>query len=151
MIRQRFLAMAGLAALVGGCYFSGSGYVGSEPEPTRTPVVTATAAVTPEATATLQPITNQPIRIQFDIGTWGDVITGTNSSQYLLWAAQGQTFTTTLTSEQSTLASLYAPDGKPLYEQMSSGNTARATLPSSGDYVLEIRASGTFTAEIEIR
>ena len=151
MIKQRFLAAVGLAAILGGCYFSGVGYVESEPEPTRTPVATGTAVVTPAITATLQPITNQPIRIQFEIGTYGEVITGTQSSKYLLWAAQGQVFTTTLTSQQSALASLYAPNGKPLYEQMAAGNTAAAKLPSSGDYMLEIRSSGRFTAEVEIR
>lgn len=151
MIKQRFLAAAGLAAILGGCYFSGSGYVGSEPKPTRTPAATITAAVTPAISPTLQPITNQPIRIQFDRGTWGDVITGTVGSRYLLWARGEQVFTTTLTSQQSATASLYAPDGTPLYEQMASGNTAVAKLPANGDYMLEIRSSGRFTAEVEIR
>lgn len=156
MIRQRILAAAGLAAILGGCYFRGAGYVGSEPEPTRTPLATITAVVTPAATATLQPITNQPItnqpiRIQFDIGTYGETITGTTSTKYLLWAAQGQVFTTTLTSQQSALASLYGPGDKPLYEEMAAGNTATAKLPANGDYTLEIRSSGRFTAEVEIR
>lgn len=152
MIKQRILAGALLALLAGGCYFSGSGegYAGSQPRPTTIPAP-ATTAPTVMPGATLEPVTGKPIRVQFDRGAWGDVITGTISSKYLLWAAQGQVFTTTLTSQQSATASLYAPDGKPLYEAMAAGNTARATLPSSGDYTLEIRTSGAYTAEVEIR
>lgn len=145
---------AAMAMLDGACYFSGSGegYAGTQPRPTVTPAeITPAATVAPGVTPTLLPATNAAIRVQFDRGTWGDVITGTVSSKYLLWAAQGQVFTTTLTSKQSALASLYAPDGKPLYEQMAAGNTAAAKLPASGDYTLEIRSNKAFTVEVTIR
>lgn len=141
-----------MALLAAGCYFSGSGegYAGTQPRPATTPApVTTVPTVTPGAT--LEPVTTEPIRVQFDRGTWGDVITGTVSSRYLLWARGSQVFTTTLTSQQSATASLYAPDGTPLYEQMAAGNTARATLPSNGDYTLEIRSGSAFTVEVEIR
>lgn len=151
MIKQRILAAAGLAAILGGCYFSGSGRVGLSPESTPTPTQSPTAVATQTITPTLQTVTAEPVRVQFKRGTWGETITSSTSTKYLLWAAQGQVFTTTLSSPQTTLASLYAPDGKPLYEGMASGNTAAAKLPADGDYTLEIKASGQFTVEVEIR
>lgn len=123
----------------------------SQPTPVDITPVHLPSTPTPAPTPTLAPVAGAANRVQFDRGAWGDVITGTVSSRYLLWAREGQAFTTTLSSQQSALASLYAPDGTPLYEQMAAGNTARATLPSSGDYTLEIRSSGAFTAEVEIR
>jgi len=151
MIRQRILAAAGLAAILGGCYFSGSGRVGLSPEQTPTPAQTPTVAVTPTIAPTLQPVTAEPVRVQFKRGAYGEVITGSTSTKYLLWAAQSQMFTVTLTSQQTALASLYSPNGEPLYKDMASGNTAAAKLPSNGDYLLEIRSSGQFTVEVEIR
>ena len=151
MNRQRVLAAAGLAAILGGCYFSGSGRVGLSPESTPTPAPVATISTTPTAAPTLAPVTTEPVRINFKRGTWGETITGSTGTKYLLWAAQSQTFTVTLSSPQSALASLYSPDGKPLYEGMAAGNTAAAKLPSNGDYTLEIRANGAYTAEVEIR
>ena len=151
MIGQRILAAAGLVALVGGCYFSGNGRVGLSPESTATPAQTPTAIVTPTAAATLQAVTAEPVRINFDRGAWGKTIIGNTGTKYLLWAAQSQTFTVTLSSNQSALASLYSPDGKALYEQMAAGNTAAAKLPANGDYLLEVRASGAYTVEVEIR
>lgn len=152
-IKQRILAGALLTLLAGGCYFSGSGegYAGTQPRPAATTPAPVATAPTVTPGATLVPATTKPIRIQFDRGAWGDVITGTISSRYLLWAKAGQVFTTTLTSQHTATASLYVPSGTPLYEQMSAGNTARATLPNSGDYMLEIRSSGQFTVEVEIR
>lgn len=105
----------------------------------------------PTATPTLQPIGGDPVRVQFKRCSYGATITGTNSTKYLLWAAQGQTFTTTLTANSNALASLYAPNGKPLFEQLAAGYTAAAKLPSNGDYALEVRTSGAYTVGVEIR
>lgn len=113
--------------------------------------VEPTAAPTVTATATAQPISGDPVRVQFDLGSYGETITGTVSTRYLLWAAAGQVFTTTLSSNTAALASLYAPDGVALYQELAGGYTAAATLPASGDYRLEIRSSGNYTVGVEIR
>lgn len=106
---------------------------------------------TPQPTATLAPVMAEPIRVHFDLGSYGDTITGTISTAYLLWARSGQAFTTTLTSNSTATASLYAPDGVALYQDLAAGYTAKATLPTNGDYRLEIRSRGAFTAGVMIR
>lgn len=117
---------------------------------TATPTVTEPQPA-PTTTPTLQPIGGDPVRVQFNRGSFGATVAGTNSTKYLLWAAAGQTFTTTLTSNSTALVALYAPDGKPLYEGLAAGYTAAATLPSNGDYSLEVRTSGAYTVGVEIR
>lgn len=92
-----------------------------------------------------------PVRVQFDLGSYDETITGTVSTQYLLWASAGQTFTTTLSANTTALASLYAPDGVALYQELSAGYTAKVTLPTNGDYRLEIRSGGRYTAGVMIR
>lgn len=121
--------------------------VRSTATPTTTPPATPTATVTP----TLQPIGGDPVRVQFKRGSYGATITGTNSKKYLLWAAQGQTFTTTLTANSNALASLYAPNGKPLYEGLRAGYLVGVALPANGDYRLEVHSGGAYTAGVEIR
>lgn len=125
----------------------------SQPAPmtaTATPTVTDQQAA-PTATPILQPIGGDPVRVQFNRGSFGATLAGTNSTKYLLWAAQGQTFTTTLTANSTALVSLYSPDGKPLFEQLAAGYTAASKLPSNGDYSLEVRTSGAYTVGVEIR
>ena len=96
-------------------------------------------------------ISGAPVRVNFAMGSYGETITGTVSTSYLLWAKAGQAFTTTLTADSTALASLYAPDGVALYQDLAAGYTAKATLPTNGDYRLEIRTSGQFTAGVMIR
>lgn len=127
----------------------GNGEPVTMPTPTAQPTVTAAPTVT--VTPTAQPISGNPVRVQFDLGSYGETITGTVSTSYLLWASAGQVFTTTLSANTTSLASLYAPDGAALYQELAAGYTAAATLPTSGDYRLEIRSSGRYTAGVMIR
>lgn len=128
----------------------GNGEPVSLPTPTAQPVHVESTA-TPEITATPQPLSGAPVRVQFDPGSYGETITGSVSTQYLLWAAAGQSFTTTLSANTTALASLYAPDGVALYQDLATGYTAKATLPTDGDYRLEIRSSGNFTVGVMIK
>lgn len=129
---------------------------GGNGEPVATPTLPAQAVhvestATPAPTATPQPISGAPVRVQFDLGSYGETLTSTVSTSYLLWAKAGQTFTTTLSANTTALASLYAPDGVALYQELAAGYTAAATLPTSGDYRLEIRTSGSYTVGVMIR
>jgi len=129
--------------------FSGNGEPVTMPTPTAQP--TATAAPTVTATATVQPISGAPVRVQFDLGSYGETLTNTASTSYLLWAKAGQTFTTSLSANTTATASLYAPDGAVLYRDLAAGYTAAATLPTNGDYRLEIRSSGQYEVGVMIR
>ena len=129
---------------------------GGNGEPVATPTLPAQAVhvestATPAPTATPQPISGAPVRVQFDLGSYGETLTSTVSTSYLLWAKAGQTFTTTLSANTTALASLYAPDGVALYQELAAGYTAKATLPTNGDYRLEIRSSGNYTVGVMIR
>lgn len=131
-------------------------FLGGSNEPVAIPTLPAQPAhvestVTPAPTATMQPISGAPVRVQFDRGSYGETITGTVSTAYLLWAKAGQAFTTTLTADSTALASLYAPDGVALYQDLAAGYTAKATLPTNGDYRLEIRTSGQYTVGVMIK
>jgi hypothetical protein len=129
---------------------------GGNGEPVATPTLPAQAVhvestATPAPTATPQPISGAPVRVQFDLGSYGETLTSTVSTSYLLWAKAGQTFTTTLSANTTALASLYAPDGVALYQELAAGYTAKATLPTNGDYRLEIRSSGNYTVGVMIK
>lgn len=120
------------------------------------PMVAAHAPVSsisiPTATPTPLPApTGEVARVQFQRGSYGETLAGDSSQRYLLWAAAGQVFTASLTSNSTALVSLYGPDGDPLYEQLASGYTAAASLPTSGDYQLEVRSSGAYTVGVMIR
>lgn len=106
---------------------------------------------TPAPTATFAPATGQPTRVQFNRGSYGDVLTAGNSTQYLLWAAEGQTFTMTLTTDSNALASLYTPDGGKLFEQLQGGDLAAVQLPANGDYTLAVMSHGAFTMGVMIK
>lgn len=129
---------------------------GGNGEPVATPTLPAQAVhvestATPAPTATPQPISGAPVRVQFDLGSYGETLTSTVSTSYLLWAKAGQTFTATLSANTTALASLYAPDGVALYQELAAGYTAKATLPTNGDYRLEIRSSGNYTVGVMIK
>jgi len=129
---------------------------GGNGEPVATPTLPAQAVhvestATPAPTATPQPLSGAPVRVNFAAGSYGETITGTVSTSYLLWAKAGQAFTTTLSTNNTAQASLYAPDGVALYQELAAGYTAKATLPTSGDYRLEIRSSGRYTAGVMIK
>jgi len=143
------IIIVGIVVTFNVMFSGGNGEPVTMTTPTAHPTVTAapTVAVTP----TVQPISGDPVRVQFDLGSYGETLTGTVSTQYLLWAKAGQAFTTTLASNTTALASLYAPDGVALYQELAAGYTAKATLPTNGDYRLEIRTSGQYTAGVMIR
>ena len=129
---------------------------GGNGEPVATPTLPAQAVhvestATPAPTATPQPISGAPVRVQFDLGSYGETLTSTVSTSYLLWARAGQAFTTTLSANNTAQASLYAPDGVALYQELAAGYTAKATLPTNGDYRLEIRSSGNYTVGVMIK
>jgi len=105
---------------------------------------------TPAATPLPAP-TGEAVRVRFQRGSYSETLTGDGSQRYLLWAAAGQIFTASLTSNATALVSLYGTDGAPLYEQLASGYTAAASLPTSGDYQLEVRSSGAYTVGMMIR
>ncbi len=150
---KAFLFIGGLAIFaavtVGRCA------VGA-PNPATLATTTPTATIADQrpavvATPTLQPIGGEPVRVRFNRGSYGATLAGSTSTKYLLWAAQGQTFTTTLTSNSTAIVSLSGPDGKPLFEQLAAGYTAASKLPANGDYALEVRTSGAYTVGVEIR
>lgn len=155
-MNKTFFIVGGIALFasfgLGRCLFSPPP-INGEPLPvviSATPAhVAATPTVTP--TATMQPVSGDPVRVQFDLGSYGETLTNTVGTQYLLWAAAGQTFTTTLSADSTALASLYAPDGVALYQDLAAGYTAKATLPANGDYRLEIRTSGSYTVGVMIK
>lgn len=150
---RSFLFIAGLLFFV---VFAVGRYAlgfNSQPAPV-TAIATPTIAEhqsAPTMTPTLQPVTGDPVRVQFNRGSYGATITGTVGTKYLLWAAQGQTFTTTLSSQSAALVSLTGPDGKPLFTDLAAGYTAASKLPSNGDYALEVRNSDAYTVGVTIR
>lgn len=131
-------------------FMGGNGEPVAQPTATAQPVRSEPSPV-PTVTPAMQPISGAPVRVQFARGSYGETITGTVSTAYLLWAKAGQAFTTTLTADSTALASLYAPDGVALYQELAAGYTAKATLPTNGDYRLEIRTSGQYTAGVMIK
>jgi hypothetical protein len=139
-----------ISVTLGRCFFAPPTPDG-EPLPVVVNVAPAHVAATPTATptATMQPI-SAPVRVNFASGSYGETLAGDTGTAYLLWAAAGQTFTTTLLADSTALASLYAPDGVALYQGLAAGYTAKATLPANGDYRLEIRSSGSYTVEVMI-
>ncbi|MGD9725198.1 MAG: hypothetical protein AB7R40_22465 [Nitrospiraceae bacterium] len=149
-MKQKILAAAALALLAGGCYFL--------PSAPATDAVPVTADVTPariESTPTAIPATPLPAptgaatRVQFEIGAYGATLVGVGSNRYLLWAAQGQTFTTHMLGAGHT--NLYSVDGRPLYEQGVAGSTVKVQVAASGDHTLQIQATGAYTVGVEIR
>jgi hypothetical protein len=94
-------------------------------------------------------------RIQFAPGTdsatvSGSIAPGTTAS-YVLRASAGQTMNVSLGPDQfAALTTIYGPDG----DVVGAGHTtATATMPSTGDYVVEIGNTGTtngFTLTVTI-
>lgn len=156
-MNKTFFIIGGIALFasfgLGRCFFAAPAPVNGEPLPVVINVAPAHAASTPtvQPTATMQPISGAPVRVNFASGSYGETLAGDTGTAYLLWAAAGQTFTTTLSADSTALASLYAPDGVALYQDLAAGYTAAATLPTSGDYRLEIRTSGSYTVGVMIR
>lgn len=141
------IVIVGVVVTFNVIFSGGNGEPVAPPTPTAKPTVTAA----PTSTATVQPISSAPVRVQFDLGSYGETITGTVSTQYLLWAKAGQAFTTTLSANTTALASLYAPNGGALFDNVRGGDLAAVTLPTDGDYRLEIRSSGNYTVGVMIR
>lgn len=158
-MQKRILAGVSLALLAGGCYFwpsppaTEAAPVVAEAAPVVadvTPVrIESTSAPIPVTPTALPAPTGAAIRVQFAQGAYGATLIGAGSTRYLLWAAQGQTFTSHMLGAGYT--SLYSVGGQPLYEQGVAGSTVKVTLAASGDHLLEIRSSGPYTIGVEIR
>jgi hypothetical protein len=139
-----------ISVTVGRCFFAAPAPDG-EPLPVVVNVTPARQPSTPTAQPTLQPISGALVRVNFTAGSYGETLAADDSTAYLLWAKAGQVFTTTLTADTSALASLYAPDGGALFDNVRGGDLEAVTLPTDGDYRLEIRSSGRYTAGVMIR
>lgn len=139
-----------ISVTLGRCLFTPPSPVNGEPLPVVVNVTPARAPSAPTPQPTLQPI-GTTVRVNFARGSYGETLAGDASTAYLLWAKAGQVFTTTLTADTAAQASLYAPDGGKMFDNVRGGDLAAVTLPTDGDYRLEIRASGSYTAGVMIR
>jgi hypothetical protein len=110
-------------------------------EPLVTVVLTATAE--PMPTPTLAQL-GTPIRVQFDLGTYGTSLQVEGQKTFVLWAAAGQVMT--LTSDRTFAARMTAPNGDDVPFTRSA-----ATLSANGDYVLTVAGEGSFTFWVDIR
>lgn len=100
-----------------------------------------------------------PQRINFQPGSFsGSVRSFLRSSQtkdYVLRAAQGQTMTVKVTSGQALQLIIYGEDGTVLRSGMGEGSSWSGTLPSSQDYIVSVRAGpdtwAFYTLQVTIR
>ncbi len=110
---------------------------------TGEPLVTVVPTVAPIPTATLAQL-GTPVRVQFDIGTYGTSLQVKGQKTFVLWARAGQVMR--LTSDRTFAARMTAPNGDDVpFSQLA------ATLPSNGDYVLTVASDDSFTFWIDIR
>lgn len=116
---------------------------------TPTPVVTPVPALAIRATPTVGP-TPTAQRVQFPLGSYGDTITGTGRGRYLLWAREAQVLTIESMSGDNIGLTL-AVDGAQTLQFGDVGGKPGIRLPVSGDYVMDVSASGTYTVAVEIR
>lgn len=144
------ITMLAISVTLGRCFFAAPAPEG-EPLPVVVSATPARQPSTPTAQPPLQPISGDPVRVNFASGSYGETLAADDSTAYLLWAKAGQVFTTTLTADAEAMASLYAPDGGALFGNVRGGDLAAVTLPTDGDYRLEIRSSGSYTVGVMIR
>lgn len=111
------------------------------------PLVTIVPTATPAPV--VYPTPGAPQRVQFERGSYGATLTGTNSQAFLLWAASGQKFTAYLMGSPAQM-SLRGTDGGELFN-VQPQTTGEATLTASGDYTLVVSATVPFTVGVEIR
>ena len=147
-----------LLAVYGGWSIASDRLFGGEhAEATPTPIYTATATpaatVAPslaiKATPTAGP-TPTAQRVQFPRGSYGDTITGSGRGRYLLWAKEAQVLTIESMSGDNIGLTL-AVDGAQTLQFGDVGGKPGIRLPVSGDYVMDVSASGTYTVAVEIR
>jgi hypothetical protein len=113
--------------------------------PTVEPLVTVMPTVTaaPIPTPTLAQL-GTPLRVQFELGTYGTSLQVEGQKTFALWARAGQVMK--LTSDRTFAARLSAPNGDDVqFDQLT------ATLPADGDYVLTVGGEGSFTFWVDIR
>jgi hypothetical protein len=156
--RQRMAAVAGIAFLLAGIGLSVVPQVGgmiAVPTPGRSPPGAATAdarADTPAGPA------RRVERIRFERGTSSKLVTDRLAApgivEYRLGAAAGQTMEVHVSSDNSDLffKVLQPGSGAALFVGTNDGAAFRGTLPSGGDYAVEVRrrddAAGTATYTI---
>lgn len=145
-------------ALYGGWSITADRLFGNgQPEAVPTPIYTATpppaATVAPSlainATPTVGP-TPTAKRVQFPLGSYGDTISGHGRGRYLLWAKEAQVLTIQSMSGADMGLTLAVDGGQVLQFADVSGKPG-VRLPVSGDYVMDVSASGVYTVAVEIR
>ena len=115
----------------------------SAPIEAQSATVVPTATALPAPTPTLAQL-GTPVRVQFDIGTYGTSLQVEGQKTFVLWARAGQVMK--LTSDRTFAARLTAAnDGDVPFDQLS------ATLPANGDYLLTVANEGSFTFWVDIR
>lgn len=105
--------------------------------------------------APLPPPTGTVERIQFRPGATSDTRGGNSSAiepkRYVLWAAAGQAMTVQLKTVSAHLyLTVLTPDGTNLAASDGALQHWTGNLPVSGDYVVEVRHSGTGLADFGI-
>ena len=119
------------------------------PAATDTPVPSATPAPTspPQPTATQQPTaTSQPAaeRISFAAGATSATVEGSlvaqGTNSYVLKVMAGQLMEVSVDPQDKVQLIVYGADGTVLKSGMGGGAFFRGTVPSTQDYVLDVRA-----------
>lgn len=114
---------------------------GQMPEALITVAPTATAL--PAPTPTLAQL-GTPVRVQFDLGTYGTTLqVQPGQTTYALWARQGQAMT--ILADRPFAVRMTAPGGADV-----PFDGGRAILPEIGDYLLTVAGEG-FALSIDIR
>jgi hypothetical protein len=113
------------------------------------PIVTIVPPPAVAPAAVTFPTPAAPQRVQFERGTYGSTLTGTNSQAFLLWAAQGQTFSAYLVGAPAQMALQH--DGRILFADVQPATLQKVQLPANGDYTLIVSATVPFTVGVEIR
>jgi hypothetical protein len=116
---------------------------------TATPQVTQAPSLAIETTPTVGPVPTAQ-RVQFPLGSWGDTISGHDHGRYLLWAREGQTLTIESIDGENVGITI-AVDGAQTLVFGQVGDKPGVRLPVSGDYVIDISASGNYSVAVEIR
>jgi hypothetical protein len=101
-----------------------------------------------------------PQRLSFAVGTYGmtfdDDVPAGGVHNYMVYAFSGQTLTVSVVPAGEVALSIWGKDGTVLMSAMGEGNTFEGELPSTQDWIINVRAipgTGTqdYTFSIDIR